>query len=157
MSAKWQNVMKGQGQGDSKGSRTSTSGSKEKGKGKGKAKRYPKTGRFKPRHGTYMVNSSDPADGPETQNAQNCWQQDHYHFLAGEGGGAVFAWPKSATPTIANLMLTNPQALPPGWVNGFPAPMANCQACTTTIASQPWMADQCQGDQEPGWFWACQL
>ena len=111
MSDYWKKVMDGQGKGDRKGKGAGKTGSSSS------AKRDPSTGRFKPRHGTYMVNNGSTT--VEGTNASELWNQAEpahipvpdenpsaqYTFVDGVRESVSFAWPSAAPHPLAREMI----------------------------------------------------
>ena len=120
LSPYWKKIMDGQTQGDKTGKGTGK-GKGTKGKKDTFGKRDPSTGRFTPKHGTFMVTSG--TQEPETATPTQLWEQTNtpdpaqlpniphpqsYIFIAGSRESITFAWPTSTAPYLAQQMVHTP-------------------------------------------------
>ena len=113
------------------------------GKGKGtKIKRDASTGRFTPKHGTYMVTSA--SQGLETATPAQLWGQSGLQnpallplipdpqadiFADGMNESVTFAWPASAGPALAHHAIYSPGKVPPIWERCFQGPQVKHHQC----------------------------
>ena len=117
----WKKIMDGQGKGDKKGKGAT------KGSSKGSSVGRDQSGRFQPRHGTFMVNAT--TDQQENASPEQLWQQtqqtelppvpDHqpsdYTFVDGQAERITFAWPNAAPVSFAREKIRNPEHMPQSW------------------------------------------
>ena len=174
MTPYWKKVMEGQSKGDQKG--------KPPGKRPGNNPKRDSSGRFQPRHGSYMVNSTSEA--PEGTTAEQLWPQPSegntdqavhtpapdqtsphdYNFIDGANERITFAWPRTGTPAIARSLVNTPDLAPDTWKKNFFGPHCKCHRCDTEGIADIMTKDELAGDTRApgalwvttsGWYWNC--
>ena len=116
------------------------------------------------------------SEAAESLTAEQLWNQGiqtpvpeqpataHYTFVSGFSETVTFAWPNTAPPELARLMVDQPEKVPHDWKVNFFGPPCRCHHCDNEGIAEVLLTSDKTGATRPAnslwvvhpdWYWDC--